>query len=44
MNKTRSSRLEDLRCEGPFAPVFRDVRDPGRSVDWLGNPVREKSG
>lgn len=28
--------LEDLRAEGPYAPVFRDVRDPGRAVDWLG--------
>jgi hypothetical protein len=36
--------LEDLRREGPFAPVFRDVRDPGRPVDWLGNPARGKSG
>lgn len=33
--------LEDLRREGPFAPVFRDVRDPGRPVDWLGNPTEE---
>jgi hypothetical protein len=31
--------LEDLRREGPYAPVFREVRDPGRSVDWLGNPA-----
>jgi hypothetical protein len=31
--------LEDLRREGPFAPIFRDVRDPGRPVDWLGNPT-----
>lgn len=28
--------LEDLQRKGPFAPVFRDVRDPGRDVDWLG--------
>jgi Replication-relaxation len=33
--------LEDLRREGPFAPVFRDVRDPGRPVDWLGQPAEE---
>jgi DNA-binding MarR family transcriptional regulator len=33
--------LEDLRREGPYAPVFRDVRDPGRPVDWLGNPAGE---
>jgi len=36
--------LEDLRREGPFAPVFREVRDPGRPVDWLGNPAERKSG
>jgi Replication-relaxation len=36
--------LEDLRRDGPFAPVFRDVRDPGRPVDWLGNPAKETSG
>jgi DNA-binding MarR family transcriptional regulator len=38
--------LEDLRCEGPYAPVFRDVRDPGRPVDWLGSPAgaRKESG
>jgi len=33
--------LEDLRREGPYAPVFRDVRDPGRPVDWLGNSSEE---
>ncbi len=33
--------LEDLRRDGPYAPVFRDVRDPGRPVDWLGNPAEE---
>lgn len=33
--------LEDLRREGPYAPVFRDVRDPGRPVDWLGDPRGE---
>ena len=36
--------LEDLRREGPFAPVFRDVRDPGRPVDWLGNPAEAGEG
>jgi len=35
--------LEDLRREGPFAPVFRGVRDPSQSVDWLGNPSKGKS-
>ncbi|MGN6258883.1 MAG: replication-relaxation family protein [Solirubrobacterales bacterium] len=33
--------LEDLRQEGPYAPVFREVRDPGRAVDWLGNTAAE---
>lgn len=27
--------LEDLRSRGPFAPIFREVRNPGRAVDWL---------
>lgn len=31
--------LEDLRREGPFAPVFRDVRDPSRPVNWLGESI-----
>lgn len=31
--------LEDLRREGPNAPIFRNVRDPGEPVDWLGNPA-----
>jgi hypothetical protein len=35
--------LEDLRREGPFAPVFREVRDPGRPVDWLGSRAEGKS-
>lgn len=34
--------LEDLRREGPFAPVFRDVRGPGQPVDWLGNPGKQE--
>lgn len=28
--------LEDLQAEGPFAAIFRDVREPGKPVDWLG--------
>lgn len=31
--------LEDLRREGPFAPIFRDARDPA-PVDWLGKVGR----
>jgi len=31
--------LDDLRRDGPFAPVFREVRDPGQPVDWLGSPA-----
>jgi hypothetical protein len=32
--------LEDLRSEGPFAPIFRDARDPAQPVDWLGEAAR----
>jgi Replication-relaxation len=28
--------LEDLQAEGPFASIFRNVREPGQPVDWLG--------
>jgi hypothetical protein len=28
--------LEDLQRDGPFAPIFRDVSDPLRPVEWLG--------
>lgn len=28
--------FEDLRQDGPYAPIFRDVRDPGQPVTWLG--------
>ena len=30
--------LEDLTEHGPFAPIFHTADDPGRAVDWLGNP------
>ncbi len=33
--------LEDLCREGPYAPIFRDARDPARPVDWLGNPAEQ---
>jgi hypothetical protein len=28
--------LEDLQAHGPFAPIFRDAREPSQPVDWLG--------
>lgn len=28
--------LEDLRRDGPFAPIFRAVGEPERKVDWIG--------
>lgn len=34
--------LEDLEEHGPFAPIFVDVRDPGKGVDWLGKALRKK--
>jgi len=37
-------RLEDLQRKGPFAPIFREVRDPKRSVDWLGNSPDDEGG
>ena len=33
--------LEELRARGPFAPIFRELRDPGRAVDWLGGGESE---
>lgn len=27
--------LEDLKESGPFAPVFRDVRNPAQPVNWI---------
>jgi hypothetical protein len=30
--------LGDLVSQGPFAPIFGDVRQPERAVDWLGSP------
>ena len=26
----------DLREAGPFAPIFRELRQPGAEVDWMG--------
>ncbi len=28
--------LEDLKEGGPFAPVFRDIRNPAQPVNWVG--------
>lgn len=33
--------LEELVARGPFAPIFRSLRDPGHAVDWLGNREEE---
>jgi hypothetical protein len=35
--------LEDLRAEGPFAPIFRTVQGPKGDVDWLRRAPREAS-
>lgn len=34
--------LEDLEEHGPFAPIFVEVRDPGKQVDWLGKAPQKK--
>lgn len=36
--------LGDLRSRGPFAPIFREVGEPDRSVDWLGGGEAENGG
>jgi hypothetical protein len=28
--------LEDLQAKGPFAPIWRQPKDPGQALDWLG--------
>lgn len=28
--------FEDLEADGPFAPIFRDFRNPEQPIDWLG--------
>jgi len=33
--------FEDLVGRGPFAPIFRSLRAPGRAVDWLGQRDEE---
>ncbi|MBN9621956.1 MAG: replication-relaxation family protein [Actinobacteria bacterium] len=33
--------LADLVERGPFSPIFRALRDPGRAVDWLGQRHEE---
>jgi hypothetical protein len=42
--EVRICLLEDLVAEGPYAPIFRSLRDPGRALDWLGNPQEEDGG
>jgi Replication-relaxation len=32
--------LDDLLSRGPFAPIFRDLRNPERPVNWLGEEKR----
>jgi len=36
--------LDDLRDRGPFAPIFREVGEPDRPVDWLGGKDAESEG
>ncbi len=33
--------LEDLKESGPFAPIFHDIRNPARPVNWIGETVSE---
>jgi protein involved in plasmid replication-relaxation len=33
---------EELARRGPFAPIFADVRDPARRIDWLGESPKER--
>jgi hypothetical protein len=28
--------FEDLQAKGPFAPIFRDFRNPDQPINWLG--------
>jgi hypothetical protein len=37
----RACLLEELVEHGPFAPIFRSLRDPGQAVDWLGKRDEE---
>jgi hypothetical protein len=34
--------LADLAEQGPFAAIFTDLHDPGRYVNWLGEPRQER--
>jgi hypothetical protein len=34
--------LADLCDHGPFAPIFIDLHNPGRYVNWLGEPQQER--
>ena len=33
--------LEDLSEHGPYAPIFIDLQNPERYVNWIGNPQSE---
>lgn len=35
---------QDLSKQGPFAPVFQDLRDPGERVTWLGSDPKQTRG
>jgi Replication-relaxation len=35
----RIGLAEDLAREGPFAPIFCELRNPEQPVDWLGEPA-----
>jgi len=35
--------LEDHQADGPFAPIYLDVRAPERPVNWLGEPTTATS-
>lgn len=40
--RTSICLLEDLQAHGPFEPIFVEVRDPDKQVDWLGKAPRKK--
>jgi hypothetical protein len=36
--------LEDLVIQGPFAPIFREVRRLEEPIDWLGSGAEGEEG